>query len=156
MFKLSAKIAESWTSAALLRTIIPVMRLLSFLTEIERAIRMEANADETSIWTATRIVNFGAGLARLTLTCHDDSGMPSGNILIQHYSLASGDVCLKASLGWEGSEERSVLSVYETPTLNWKLEANRIATGWLAGPPAQAASMTPALSNSEERVAVAS
>jgi len=153
MFKLSPETTDSWTTAPASADIIPVMRLLSFLTEIERAIRMEANADETSIWTASRIVNFGAGLARLTLTCNDDSGMPSGTILIQHFALASGDVCLKANLSWEGSEEHSILSVYETPLLNWKLEANRIATGWLAGPPAKSVSMpTP----DSERIAVAS
>jgi hypothetical protein len=152
MFKLFPEVSDAWTASSF-ETLSPVMRLLSFLTEIERAIRMEANADETSIWTASRIVNFGAGLARLTLTCHDDSGMPTGTILIQHYALASGDICLKASLGWEGAEERSIISVYETPLLNWKLEASRIATGWLAGPPAKTTSMVP---SNEERIAVAS
>lgn len=132
------------------------MRLLSFLTEIERAIRVEANADESSIWTSQRIVNFKAGLARLTLTCQDtDSGMPAGNLLVQHYALASGAFCLKAHLNWDGSEERSVIAVYETPALNWKLEASRIATAWLAGPPAST-NLAVTTTGGEERIAVAS
>lgn len=126
------------------------MRLLSFLSDIERAIRMEANADESSIWDSSRIVNFKTGLARLTLTCREaDSGMPQGTLLIQHFALANGSFCLKASLNWQGSEQTTTLSVYETPVLNWKLEASRIAATWMAGPSAATASD----SNSEERVA---
>lgn len=133
------------------------MRLLSFLTEIERAIRVEANADESAIWTSQRIVNFKAGLARLTLTCQEtDSGMPAGSILVQHFALASGAFCLKANLSWDGTEERSVVAVYETPALNWKLEASRIGTTWLAGPPARTGMSATSTADSEERVAVAS
>lgn len=126
------------------------MRLLSFLSDIERAIRMEANADESAIWDSSRIVNFKTGLARLTLTCREaDSGMPQGTLLIQHFALANGSFCLKASLNWQGSDQTTTLSVYETPVLNWKLEASRIATTWMAGPSAVTASEN----NSEERVA---
>jgi hypothetical protein len=113
------------------------MRLLSFLTEIERAIRMESNADETSIWDAARIVNFKTGLARLTLTVREaDSGMPQGSVLVQHFGLANGSFCVKANLSWDGSDASTIISVYDTPTLNWKLESARIASTWLAGPPA--------------------
>lgn len=115
------------------------MRLLSFLTDLERAIRVEANADDDAIWSATRIVNFKAGLARLTLTCREpDSGMPQGTLLLQHFGLADGSFCLKANLNWEGSNSGATVSVYDTPVLNWKLEASRIAAAWLAGPPAPA------------------
>lgn len=119
------------------------MRLLSFLTDIERAIRIEANADEGAIWDTTRIVNFKTGLARLTLTCREaDSGMPQGTVLIQHFDLANGSFSLKASLNWQSTEGGSVVSVYETPLLNWKLEASRIAGAWLAGPAGSAVSET--------------
>lgn len=131
------------------------MRLLSFLSDIERAIRLEANADEGSIWNTARIVNFKTGLARLTLVSRDvDSGMPEGTILAQHFKLANGSFCLKASLSWQGSDRGTILSVYDTPTLNWKLEATRIGTAWLAGPPAVAASMT--LTEADEKIAIAS
>lgn len=131
------------------------MRLLSFLSDIERAIRIEANAGETAIWDAARIVNFKTGLARLTLAVRDnerDSGMPEGTLLVQHFSLANGSFCLKANLSWNGSNATTTLSVYDTPFLNWKLEASRVAATWLAGAPAEASS-APALA--EERVAAA-
>ena len=128
------------------------MRLLSFITDIERAVRLEANAGDNEIWDSTRIVNFPAGLARLTLAAKDaDSGMPHGTVVIQHFRLANGSFCLKASLAWQGSEATSVLSVYETPNLNWKLEAGRIATDWLAGPPAETA-VTPMTADAPERM----
>lgn len=129
------------------------MRLLSFLTDIERAIRVEANADEGSVWDTARIVNFKTGLARLTLTSREaDSGFPAGSVLIQHYGLANGSFCVKASLSWENSQGTSVISVYETPTLNWKLEASRIAASWLGGP-AVVTEMETSTAAGEERVA---
>jgi hypothetical protein len=39
-------------------------------------------------------------------------------------------------LNWKGSDAFPVIAVYSTPTLNWKLEASRIASAWLEGPPA--------------------
>jgi len=130
------------------------MRLLSFLTDIERAIRLEANASEGAVWDATRIVNFKNGLARLTLTAREaDSGMPQGSVVIQHFALANGSFCLKASLAWQGSAANSIVSVYETPLLNWKLEASRIGSAWLSGPPAES---TADSSQHEEQIAVAS
>lgn len=131
------------------------MRLLSFLTDIERAIRLETNADDTSVWDSSRIVNFKTGLARLTLAVRDaKSEMPQGAILVQHFALANGSFCLKANLSWVGSESCPVMSVYDTPTLNWKLEAARIASAWLAGPAAEGSTIL--MSENEERVAVAS
>mgnify|MGYP001369127435 CR=1 FL=1 len=113
------------------------MRLLSFLTDVERAIRLEANASEDAIWDSARIVNFKTGLGRLTLSLRErDSGMPEGSVLVQYFGLANGSFCLKANLNWEGSPATSLLAVYDTPLLNWKLEASRVASAWLAGPPA--------------------
>lgn len=115
------------------------MRLLSFLTDLEKAIRVEANADESAIWDASRIVNFKTGLARLTLTCREsDSGMPQGTVLLQHFALANGSFCLKASLNWQGCDTSVTFSVYDTPVLNWKLEASQIAAAWISGPPSAA------------------
>lgn len=128
------------------------MRLLSFLTDVERAIRLEANAGDDAIWDSARIVNFKTGLGRLTLTLREaDTGMPQGTVLVQHFALANGSFCLKAFLNWEGTSAGSMLSVYDTPALNWKLEANRIASAWLAGPPAVVTLAAPALE--EERIA---
>ncbi len=128
------------------------MRLLSFLSDIERGILMEANAEEGAIWNTARMVNFKTGLARLTLTAKEpDSGMPQGTVLVQHFALANGSFCVKANLNWQASNANTVLSVYETPVLNWKLEASRIAAAWMAGPPSEQA----VTENATDRVAAA-
>ena len=84
------------------------------------------------------MVNFHHGLARLTLTPRPaaDLPFPGGAIFLQAFALADGSLCLKASLNWRGSEAFPIMSVYSTPTMNWKLEASRIASAWLEGPPA--------------------
>lgn len=113
------------------------MRLLSFLSDIERSICIEANTSEGAVWDSSRIVNFKNGLARLTLTLREpDLGLPEGTLLLQHFAMANGAFCMKASLNWKGSEAAPVVSVFETPQLNWKLEASRIASIWIAGPAA--------------------
>lgn len=78
------------------------------------------------------MVNFHHGLARLTLKPR--TAGQGGSVFLQAFALADGSQCLKASLNWDGSENVPVVSVYSTPTLNWKKEATRIATAWLAGP----------------------
>ena len=114
------------------------MRLLSFLSEIERALLAESPDVDGGAWQSNRMVNFHHGLARLTLTPNptEDLPFPPGAIFLQAFSLADGSLCLKASLNWKGSEALPLLSVYSTPGTNWKLEASRIASTWLEGPPA--------------------
>jgi hypothetical protein len=116
------------------------MRLLSFLSDIERAVLAESPAIEGGAWQTTRMVNFHHGLARLSLKprAGGDPKQSGGTIFLQAFALADGSLCLKASLNWKGSEALPVISVYSTPTLNWKEEASRIADAWLEGPPALA------------------
>jgi len=113
------------------------MRLLSFLSDIERALIAESPAIDGGAWTTNRMVNFHHGLARLTLapTAAAADILSSGSIFLQAFVLADGSLCLKASLNWKGSDAFPVIAVYSTPTLNWKLEASRIASAWLEGPP---------------------
>ena len=112
------------------------MRLLSFLSDIERALLAESPVVDGGAWETSRMVNFHHGLARLTLTprAAADLPFPPGAIFVQAFSLADGSQCLKASLNWNGSESFPVISVYSTPNTNWKLEASRIASLWLEGP----------------------
>lgn len=112
------------------------MRLLSFLADIERALIAESPAVEGGAWESQRMVSFHHGLARLTLSPPQGFESPGGSIFLQSFSLADGSLCLKASLNWKGSEAVQVVPVYSTPSLNWKLEASRIASTWLQGPPA--------------------
>lgn len=116
------------------------MRLLSFLSDIERAIVAESPVVDGGAWESSRMVNFHHGLARLTLTPRDGAELPNagGTIFLQCFTLADGSLTLKASLNWKGSDAFPVLAVYSTPTLSWKLEAARIASAWLEGPPATA------------------
>jgi hypothetical protein len=116
------------------------MRLLSFLSDIERALIAESPAAAGRSWEVSRMVNFHHGLARLTLKprAGNQPDTRSGTVFLQSFALADGSLCLKASLNWKGSDALSVVAVYSTPTLNWKNEATRIATAWLQGPPSEA------------------
>ena len=106
------------------------MRLLSFLSDIERAVIAESPAVDGGAWETSRMVNFHHGLARLTLTARPgvETAAVGGSIFLQAFVLADGSLCLKASLNWKGSEAFPVLAVYSTPNLNWKIEASRIAS----------------------------
>jgi hypothetical protein len=114
------------------------MRLLSFLSDIERAVLAESPVVDGGAWESTRMVNFHHNLARLTLKPRnpEEVPFPPGAIFLQAYALADGSLCLKASLNWAGSDAFPVISVYSTPQTNWKLESSRIASTWLEGPPA--------------------
>ncbi len=116
------------------------MRLLSFLSDIEKALIAESPVVEGGAWESTRMVNFYQGMARLSVTPRPsaDLELPTGSIFLQSFVLADGSICLKANLTWKGSDAFPIISVYSTPTLNWKLEASRIAMAWLEGPPALA------------------
>jgi hypothetical protein len=112
------------------------MRLLSFLTDIEKSLVAESPAVDGGAWETTRMINFHQGLARLTLKARPGAELPveGGTIFLQSFALADGSLCLKASLNWKGSEVFPIIAVYSTPTMNWKLEASRIASAWLEGP----------------------
>lgn len=114
------------------------MRLLSFLTDIEKAIVAESPVIDGGAWESMRMVNFEKGLGRVTLTPRSPSELPlpGGAIFLQAFSLADGSECLKATLSWQDTAVTSIIAVYSKPTLNWKLEASRIASQWLEGPPA--------------------
>ena len=121
------------------------MRLLSFLSDIERALVAGSPSADSGGWQTTRMVNFQQGLARLALQPRNPAELvrPAGAIFLQAFALADGSVCLKASLTWKGSDAFPALAVYSTPTLNWQFEAARVATAWLEGPPAATATLAP-------------
>lgn len=116
------------------------MRLLSFLSDIERSLVAESPAVEGGAWETSRMVNFHHGLARLTLKARPgvELAAEGGAIFLQAFALADGSLCLKASLNWKGSDAFPVVAVYSRPNLNWQLEASRVASAWLEGPPAVA------------------
>jgi hypothetical protein len=113
-------------------------RLLSFLTDIEKALIKESVSNMGPTWDAARMVSYHQSLARLILTTPKDAENPApgGTVFLQCFLLADGSPCLKATLGWDGSAASSVISVYSKPKVDWKAEAAAIASSWLAGPPA--------------------
>jgi len=127
------------------------MRLLSFLSDIERALIAESPLIEGGAWESSRMMNFQHGLARLTLRPNPGAEdlSPGGSIFLQAFALADGSLCLKASLNWKGSDAFPVIAVYSRPNLNWKLEASRIASAWLSGPPAMATVTSADLSSND-------
>jgi len=110
-------------------------RLLSFLTDIERALLTEEPAPQGAVWENVRTINYHHGLARLALAARSSPNhiQPLGSILLQSYTLADGKICLKAFLSWTGSQTASVHAIYERPDSAWTTEARRVSSEWLAG-----------------------
>lgn len=113
-------------------------RLLSFLSDFERALQADdPNPDEGS-WRTQRTVNYRTGLARLQLdvALPDGGNKPRGTVMLQSYHLADGTPCLKAELTWAGTETSLFHSIFAKPGCDWKSEARRLAAKWMGGPPA--------------------
>ena len=108
-------------------------RLLSLLSLIETSLA-EHEASSVARGRPSRTVNFHKGLARLTF----NDG--SGSILLQGFTLADGQTCVKAMLEWAGAMKPGVQSVYPQEGFNWAGAACRIAEAWMDGPPAMEAS----------------
>jgi hypothetical protein len=128
------------------------IRLLSFLNEIEAALAKQSAANMGPSWDASRMVSYHQSLARMVLTPakNIENPAPGGTVFLQSFLLSDGSPCLKATVSWEGSAASSVVAVYAKPELDWKAEASRIASIWLAGPPQMkvvpAESVAPSLS----------
>lgn len=110
-------------------------RLLSLLTDIERALLANDPAPDGGAWDTLRLVNFRQGLARLTLSIRSPSRVTSaaGSILLQGFTLADGTFCVKANLTWQGTDNSTIYAVYTKPETNWRVEAGQMADKWLDG-----------------------
>lgn len=113
-------------------------RLLSFLSDFERALQADDPSPDEGSWRTQRAVNYRTGLARLQLdvTLPDGACKPRGAVLLQSYHLADGTPCLKAQLAWAGVETTVFHSIFAKPGCDWKSESRRLAAKWMAGPPA--------------------
>ena len=107
-------------------------RLLSFLSLIESALGNHGS-DSVARGRPSRTVNFHKGLARMSFS----DG--SGSILLQGFTLADGQICVKAMLEWTGAARPGVQAVYPTENFNWSGAAFRIAEAWMDGPAETAA-----------------
>lgn len=100
-------------------------RLLTLLNQIETAL---ANHGSPVVSTPPlRTINFHKGLARMAFA----DG--SGSILLQNFTLADGQICVRAVFSWEGSTESSSHSIYPREQFDWLTAADQIAAAWLAG-----------------------
>lgn len=100
-------------------------RLLTLLNLLETAL---ANRGAHAVATPPlRTVSFHKGLARMNFT--DDSG----SILLQNFTLADGQICVRAVFSWAGNPETSSVSIYPREDFDWFGAADQIASAWLAG-----------------------
>jgi len=110
-------------------------RLLSFLNDIENALRAgDAPVPGDGLETA-RSVNYHSGLARLAVSAKTDAKVRQtlGAVLLQTFSLADGSLCLKVFLSWTGTRSEMIHAIYAKPGIDWKNEAQQVASLWLDG-----------------------
>lgn len=112
-------------------------RLLSFVSDFERALLADDPAPDDGSWQNERAVNYRTGLARLQLVVRLPGGQRKkrGAVFLQGFELAEGVSCLKAQLSWTGSEGTTTHSIFAKPGCNWKSEARKLAANWMAGAP---------------------
>jgi len=116
-------------------------RLLSFLSDFERALLADDPSPEDGSWQSERAVNYQAGLARVHLGVRLPNGQrkPRGTVLLQGFLLADGAACMKAQFTWAETEVTTTHAIFSKPGCDWKAEARRLAAQWMAGPPANTA-----------------
>ena len=102
-------------------------RLLFLLSLIENVFVL--NGSPAVQARTQRTVNFHKGLARIVF------GDGSGSILIQSFVLADGQICIKAALGWAGSDATGTHALYPSDDYDWHAAAQKIAQQWEAGIP---------------------
>jgi hypothetical protein len=106
-------------------------RLLTLLSHIENALANHGSHAVAS--PVSRSVNFHKGLARIIFK----DG--SGSIHLQNFTLADGEICVRAVFSWEGKKDTGTLSVYPRESFDWLAAADQIASAWLTGKRATAA-----------------
>lgn len=113
-------------------------RLLSFLSDFERALQIDDPSPDEGTWQNERAVNYRAGLARVQLGVRLPDGQRKvrGTVLLQGFALADGTGCLKAQFTWPGSEATATHAVFSKPGCDWKSEARKLASTWAATTPA--------------------
>jgi hypothetical protein len=62
----------------------------------------------------------------------------SGSILLQNFTLADGQICVRAVFSWAGNASTATQSVYPRESFDWLAAADQLATAWLAGQNAMA------------------
>jgi len=133
-------------------------RLLSFISDFERALLADDPSPDEGTWKNERAVNYRTGLARVQLAVRLPDGQlkPRGTVLVQGFRLADGVGCIKAQLSWTGTEATATHSIFSKPGCNWKSEARKLAANWMAGVPAPVENPVEIPAEQEEPAAKAS
>lgn len=101
-------------------------RLLSLLSYIQNALIDQGSPVATE--PVQRSVSYYKGLARLVFG-------DGGTITLQNFTLADGQICVKAALLWAGAEDPVIHAIYpHGDTHDWKSSAENVAVAWMAGP----------------------
>jgi len=101
-------------------------RLLSFLSKIETALIEQGSTIVAK--PMQRCVSYQKGLARLSFA-------DGGAISLQNFTLADGQICVKASLTWAGREGQVVHAIYpHADSHDWAMSAEGVALAWMSGP----------------------
>ncbi len=115
------------------------VRLLSFLSAIENALRSGPALPAGRELTTTRIVDYRKGIARMNVRLPAADGAERrGNIQLQQLTTAEGRACLRASLAWDVAPPSVGVDIFGTAETVWKAEAGRLARAWLDRMPAGA------------------
>lgn len=131
-------------------------RLLTLLTLIETALVNQGAGAVSS--PPSRAVSFHKGMARMNFS----DG--SGSIVLQNFTLADGQICVRATLNWGEGVTPGSQAIYPREEFDWPAAAEQIAGAWIAGkpPPVSEAKVTvqesqlePAAESSAETVEAA-
>lgn len=110
-------------------------RLFSLLDEVERVFRQAAAFDAARSWTVTRSVSEAHGMGRITLMpVRADSSLIRGSVFLELLAPGGDHPSVKVSFNWHGSDAFPSTILDSSPFANWRAEATRMASIWLAGP----------------------
>jgi hypothetical protein len=125
-------------------------RLLTLLNLVETALVNQGS--RTVSVPPARSVSFHKGLARMNFS----DG--SGSIMLQNFTLADGQICVRATLNWAECSETGTHSIYPRENFDWLGAADQIAGAWMAGkpPPASESKVTVQETQAEPSASAAS
>jgi hypothetical protein len=81
-------------------------------------------------------VSFHKGMARMNFA----DG--SGSVMLQNFTLADGQICVRAVFTWADTAEAGTYSIFPRDSFDWTVAADQIAAAWLAGKPKPVATVS--------------
>lgn len=117
-------------------------RLLTLLHLIETAL---VNQGSTAVSKPpARSVSFHKAMARMNFA----DG--SGSIMLQNFTLADGQICVRATFNWADCTEAGSHAIYPREGFDWPTAADQIASAWMTGKPPPAATVKVTVQESQD------